>query len=117
MEKDTRILKIWQNKWDEAISRYFKEVESLNSEPTRSHRLTALLQELLYIEPHFIEKFCAGIEKYQKIRQKNLFLKSSSDILYGNAIIDFEAKILINRTKVKNQLRKYSNILLSQQKV
>ena len=56
-EKATRIPEIRQKTWDDSITRYLLEVDLLNKEQARSHRFTALLQELLEVEPNFIRPF------------------------------------------------------------
>ncbi|MBN2366250.1 MAG: hypothetical protein JXL67_08775 [Calditrichaeota bacterium] len=115
-EKATRIPDVRLSKWDGAFSKYLKEVESLHNESSRSHRFSMLLQELLGVEPQFIEQYSAGVEKYLKVRQKDQILKGRADNLFGNVIIEFEANLNKTRGEAEEQLQLYTAILWSQEK-
>jgi len=115
-EKATRIPEIRKTNWDEAITRYLREVETLNKESARSHRFTALLQQLLDVEPNFIENYSAGIERFLKVKQKDCILKGEADNLFGNVIIEFEANIPKKLSEAEDQLRRYVAILWSLEK-
>jgi methylase of polypeptide subunit release factors len=112
-ERATRIPDTRQMKWEEAIPKYLHEVEQLNKEPARSHRFAMLLQQLLDIEPNFIEAYTAGIELYLKVKQKDRILKGETDNLFGNVIIEFEVNIPKKRSEAEDQLRRYVAILWS----
>ena len=114
-EKATRIPDTRQVKWEEAIPQYLHEVEQLNKESARSHRFVMLLQQLLGIEPNFIETYSTGIEKYLKVKQKDRILRGEADNLFGNAIIEFESNIPKKRSEAEDQLRRYVAILWSQE--
>ena len=106
-----------QSNWEEQITLYLREVGQLNTETARSHRFSMLLQELFGFEPHFIESYCRGIEKYLKVKQKDRILKGETDNLFGNVIIEFERDIFKKRTEAERQLRHYTAILWSQEPV
>jgi len=114
-EKAARIPEVRQRTWEQSISRYLCEIEPLNREPARSHRFAMLVQELLGIEPSFIESFVTGIEQSLKVRQKDRILRGEADNLFGNIIIEFEASIPKKRPEAEDQLRRYVAILWSQE--
>ncbi|MDH7500002.1 MAG: N-6 DNA methylase [candidate division NC10 bacterium] len=114
-EKAARMPEIRQHAWDEAVSQYLREVEQLNKETARSHRFAVLLQQLLGVEPNFIEAYSAGIERSLKVRQKDCILKGEADNLFGNVIIEFETSIPKKRPEAEDQLRRYVAILWSQE--
>ena len=116
-EKSTRIPETRVSHWDTAIEKYFKEVKPLYSEPARSHRFSMLLQEILNLEPDFIEHYSAGIEQYLKVKQKDRLLKGRADNLFGNVIIEFESSLPKKLAEAEDQLKKYSAILWSQEKI
>ncbi len=115
-EKAARIPDLRKTNWDEAINHYLRDVESLNKEQARSHRFTALLQQLLDVEPGFIENYSAGIERFLKVKQKDRILKGEVDNLFGNVIIEFEANIPKKLSEAEEQLRRYVAILWSLEK-
>lgn len=115
-EKSARIPEIRKSNWDEAITPYLRDVESLNKEQARSHRFTALLQQLMGVEPNFIENYSAGVEKFLKVKQKDRILKGEADNLFGNVIIEFEVNIPKKRSEAEDQLRRYVAILWSSEK-
>jgi hypothetical protein len=115
IEKATRMPETRQPTWDETISQYLREVEPLNKEPARSHRFAMLVQQLLGIEPNFIDNYTTGIEKYLKVKQKDRILTGKADNLFGNVIIEFEANIPKKRPEAEDQLRRYVAILWSQE--
>jgi len=114
-EKATRIPDTRPTQWDEIIAKYLSDVEPLNSESARSHRFGILLNQLIGLEPGFIESYVSGIEKYLKAKQKDRILKGETDNLFGNIIIEFEANILKKRSEAEGQLRRYVAILWSQE--
>ena len=114
-EKATRIPDTRQVQWDEAISQYLHEVESLNKESARSHRFAMLVQQLLSVEPNFIERYSVGIEQYLKVREKDRILKGRADNLFGNVIIEFESNIPKKRPEAEGQLHRYVAILWSRE--
>ncbi|HSE83194.1 MAG TPA: hypothetical protein VLB01_01440, partial [Thermodesulfobacteriota bacterium] len=114
-EKAARIPEIRQSTWDDVIAEYLHEIETLNKEQARSHRFTALLQNLLGVEPDFIESYTSGVEHYIKVRQKDRILTGRADNLFGNVIIEFEANIPKKLAEAEEQLRRYVAILWSQQ--
>ncbi len=87
-EKSTRIPDTRPAQWEEVIPNYLREVEQLNNESARSHRFTALVRELLSVEPAFIESYVSGIEQYLKVKQKDRMLKGRADNLFGNVLIE-----------------------------
>jgi hypothetical protein len=116
-EKATRVSNIKQLKWEKAIGAYLKEVEQLNKESARSHRFAMLLQELLGVDPDFIEDYCSGIEQYIKAKEKDRILKGEADNLFGNVVIEFENNLPKKRTESESQLRRYAAILWSREAV
>jgi len=114
-EKAARIPETRQVEWDEVIPHYLHEVEQLHKESARSHRFAMLVQQLLSIEPNFIETYSSGIEQYLKVRQKDRILKGRADNLFGNIIIEFEVNIPKKRSEAEGQLRRYVAILWSQE--
>ena len=114
-EKEARIPDTRQVQWEEAIPQYLSEVEKLNKESARSHRFAMLVQQLLSVEPNFIESYSVGIEQSLKVRQKDRILKGRTDNLFGNVIIEFEANIPKKRSEAEEQLRRYVAILWSQE--
>lgn len=74
-----------------------------------------LLQQLLGIEPNFVENYSSGIEKYLKVKQKDRILRGETDNLFGNVIIEFESNIPKKRSEAESQLRRYVAILWSQE--
>lgn len=114
-EKATRIPDTRPTQWDEIITKYLSDVEPLNSESARSHRFGILLNQLIGLEPGFIESYVSGIEKYLKVKQKDRILKGEADNLFGNIIIELEANILKKRAEAEGQLRRYVAILWSQE--
>jgi len=115
IEKPTRIPDTRQVKWEDVIPLYIHEIEQLNKEQARSHRFAMLVQQLLGIEPNFIESYSAGIEQSLKVRQKDRILKGEVDNLFGNCIIEFEVNIPKKRSEAEGQLRRYVAILWSQE--
>jgi len=114
-EKGTRIRETRKGKWDKSISRYLEDVDSLNKESARSHRFSMLLQELLNLEPDFIEDYCTGIEQYLKVRQKDRILRGEVDNLFGNILIEFEQNIPKKLSEAESQLQRYVAILWSEE--
>ena len=114
-EKPTRIPDIRERQWEEVIPAYLHEIELLNTESARSHRFAMLLQQLLGVEPNFIDSYTAGIEKYLKVKQKDRILKGKADNLFGNVIIEFEATLPKNRSEAEGQLCRYVAIVWSQE--
>src|SRR5574341_2253298 len=112
-EKATRVPDTRRKKWEEAIPQYLHQIEQLNKEPARSHRFAMLLQQLLGIEPNFIETYTTGIEKYLKVKQKDCILKGEADNLFGNIVIEFEVNLPKKRSEAESQLRRYVAILWS----
>jgi len=115
IEKAARIPDTRRVLWEEAIPQYLREVEQLNKESARSHRFAMLVQQLLSVEPNFIETYSTGIEQSLKVRQKDRILKGEADNLFGNAIIEFEGNIPKKRSEAEGQLRRYVAILWSQE--
>lgn len=116
-EKGTRIPNTKQLKWQKAIAPYLEEVERLNKESARSHRFAMFLQELLGVEPGFIEDYCRGIEESLKAKQRDMILKGEADNLFGNVVIEFENNIPKKRGEAEAQLRRYVAILWSREEV
>ncbi len=114
-EKAVRIPETRQVQWEDTIPQYLREVGQLNKESARSHRFAMLVQQLLSIEPNFIETYSTGIEQYLKVRQKDRILKGRADNLFGNIIIEFEVNIPKKRGEAEEQLRRYVAILWSQE--
>ena len=115
VEKATRIPDTRPMRWEELIPQYLREVEQLNKESARSHRFAMLVQELLSVDPNFIETYSTGIEQYLKVKQKDRILKGRADNLFGNVLIEFEARIPKHREEAEEQLRRYTAILWSQE--
>jgi SAM-dependent methyltransferase len=116
-EKGTRIPNTRLIRWGKTIRQYLKEVEELNKESARSHRFAMLLQQLLSLEPDFIEDYCTGIEESLKVRQKDRILKGEADNLFGNIILEFEANITKKRSEAESQLCRYVAILWSREPI
>lgn len=116
-EKPTRIPNTRVRKWDKVISRYLHDVEELNKESARSHRFAMLLDNLLGVDPDFIENYCTGIEQYLKAKEKDRILKGRADNLFGNVVIEFENNINKKRGEAEAQLRRYVAILWSREEV
>lgn len=114
-EKPARMPEVRESQWDEAVAKYLHDVQTLNNETARSHRFTMLVQELLSVQPKFIEEFTSGIEKYLKVRQKDQILSGRADNLFGNVIIEFEASLPKKQSEAEGQLQKYVAILWSQE--
>lgn len=114
-EKATRIPDTRQMQWSEAITQYLSDVEPMNKEQARSHRFSMLLQQLLGVEPNFIETYTAGIEQSLKVKQKDRILRGEADNLFGNVIIEFESNIPKKRAEAEEQLGRYVAILWSQE--
>lgn len=114
-EKTGRVSDTRETKWQEVITAYLREIPTLSSESARSHRFAMLMQELLGLEPGFIESFTTGIEKYLKVKQKDRILKGKADNLYGNVVMEFEANLKKKRAEAEDQLRRYVAILWSQE--
>ncbi len=114
-EKATRIPDTRQVQWEEVIPQYLREVEQQNKESARSHRFAMLVQQLLSIEPDFIENYSSGIEQYLKVKQKDRILKGKADNLFGNVIIEFESNIPGKLSEAEGQLCRYVAILWSQE--
>jgi len=114
-EKAARFRDTRKGKWDKSISKYLEEVERLNKETARSHRFAMLLQELLSLEPDFIDDYCIGIEQSLKVKQKDRILRGEADNLFGNVLIEFEQNIPKKRAEAEAQLRRYVAILWSEE--
>jgi hypothetical protein len=114
-EKATRMPDTREVQWEKAISRYLQEIEPMNSEPARSLRFGIVMQELLGLQPDFIESYTSGVEKYLKVKQKDRILRGRADNLFGNVVIEFEANIPKKRAEAEEQLRRYIAILWSQE--
>jgi hypothetical protein len=110
-EKAVRIPDTRSSQWEKKIARYLADVEPLNKESARSHRFAALIQDLLGVDPDFIEKFVSGIEQSLKVTQKDRILRGEADNLFGNVIIEFEANIPKKRVEAEEQVRRYTAIL------
>ena len=116
-EKMARIPDIRQSQWQAIIESYLTEVEPLNNESARSMRFGIAMQELLGIQPNFVESYISGVEKYLKVKQKDRILKGKADNLFGNIIIEFEANIPKKLDEAKEQLQRYIAILWSQEPI
>ncbi|MDY6850970.1 MAG: N-6 DNA methylase, partial [Thermodesulfobacteriota bacterium] len=116
-EKGTRVSDIRQDRWENPVKQYLEDVEPLHSESARSHRFGMLAQELLSVEPGFIENYVSGIEQYIKVQQKDRLLRGRADNLFGSIIIEFEANIPKKLGEAEEQLRRYAAILWSQEPV
>src|SRR6266446_6919725 len=114
-EKAARIPDTRPSQWQKKLERYIADVAPLNKESARSHRFAALIQDLLGVDPDFIEKFVAGIEQSLKVTQKDRILRGRADNLFGNVIIEFEASIPRKRAEAEEQVRRYTAILWSRE--
>jgi type I restriction-modification system DNA methylase subunit len=114
-EKASRMPDIRELKWEQIISQYLKEVNTLTSESAKSQRFSILLNELFGLQPNFIEEYLSGIEKYVKVKQKDHILKGEIDNLFGNLVIEFERDLSKNQEEAEGQLKKYIACLWSQE--
>lgn len=114
-EKTVRIPDTREAQWEKIFTIYLQQVEPLNNESSRALRFGMLVQELLGLQPGFIESYVSGIEKYIKVKKKDYILKGKTDNLFGNVIIEFEANIQKKRSEAEEQLRRYTAILWSQE--
>ena len=114
-EKATRIPDTRPAHWEEIFTRYLREIEPVKGEPARSLRFGMLTQELFGFQPGFIESYISGIEKYLKVKQKDRIVRGKADNLFGNVLIEFEARIPKHREEAEEQLRRYVAILWSQE--
>jgi len=105
-------------KWDRVIVDYLKFLESQKdqiSEQAKSVKFLLLLKDLFGLQPNFIEEYVSGIEKYVKVKRKDLLLKGRVDNLFGNLVIEFERDLIKNKKEAEEQLRKYIACLWSQE--
>ncbi|MDQ1327832.1 MAG: hypothetical protein QG641_1115 [Candidatus Poribacteria bacterium] len=89
----------------------------MNNESARSMRFGIAMQELLGIQPNFVESYISGVEKYLKVKQKDRILKGKADNFFGNIVIEFEANIPKKLDEAKEQLQRYIAILWSQEPI
>lgn len=114
-EKGTRIPEIRETKWEQIVPKYLQEVQTLSTEPAKSHRFLLLLNELFGVQPGFIEEYVSGIEKYVKVKQKDRILRGQVDNLFGNLVIEFERDLAVSQREAEGQLKKYIACLWSQE--
>lgn len=116
-EKDTRFPDIEAKKRDEKVSKYLDTLQGLH-EPARTQKFILLLKDLFgEVHPKFLEDYVGNVEKYVKIRRKDLILRGRIDALYGNAVIEFE-RDLLERGRLETaqeQLRRYVACLWSEE--
>ena len=98
------------------LKSFLNNIDGLKSESARSHRFTALLQELLGLELGFIEDYLSGVEKFLTTKQKDQILKGRADNLFGNVIIEFESSIPKKLPDAEEQLKRYTAIAWSNEK-
>lgn len=103
--------------WNQALSAYLAEIDSLNTESARSVRFAMLLQQLLGVEAAFIDDYASGIERYIKVKHKDRVLRGAVDNLFGNVVIEFEVNLQTKLSEADEQLRRYVAILWSQEAV
>jgi methylase of polypeptide subunit release factors len=106
-EKSARMPEIRESKWDQIVSTYLEAVQNLGTESAKSHRFSALLNDLFGLETHFIEEYVVGIEKYLKVRQKDQIVGGRVDNLFGSLVIEFERDLAKTKGEAEEQLRKY----------
>jgi SAM-dependent methyltransferase len=114
-EKASRMPEIREAQWEQSISKYLKEVNTLSSESAKSHRFSILLKDLFGFQPDFIENYISGIEKYVKVKQKDRILRGKIDNLFGNLVIEFERDLAKNQRDAEDQLKNYIACLWSQE--
>ncbi|MCS7282576.1 MAG: N-6 DNA methylase, partial [Anaerolineae bacterium] len=117
-ERDVRFPDVEAARRDAIVQKYLEEVQGLPKEPARSQRFTLLLHDLFgQVQPRFVEDYLAGLEKYIKVRQKDLILRGRADALFGNALVEFEADLTDRRRleEAQAQLRKYVAALWSEE--
>lgn len=119
LEKGTRMPDIRETSLDQTVREYLAAIQSLSSEAARAQRFTLLLQKLFELQPGFIEDYVAGVEKYVKVRQKDVILRGKADELFGNVVIEFERDLTVagKQAEAEGQLRKYVACLWSQEPV
>lgn len=97
-----------------AIERYLEEIGALNTETARSMRFQNLMGELFgEAEPRFAEEYLQGLERYVRIKGKDLVYRGRVDALYGNLIIEFERNLQATGAEAREQLRGYAAALWS----
>jgi len=114
-EKAARMPEIRELEWDRIVLAYIESIKTLNSESAKSHRFTALLNDLFGIQPDFIEDYVSGIEKYVKVKQKDRILRGKVDNLFGNLVIEFERNLTKSKGEAEEQLKRYVACLWSQE--
>ena len=114
-EKAARMPETRELEWDRIVPAYIESLKTLNSESAKSHRFTALLNDLFGIQPDFIEDYVAGVERYVKVRQKDRILRGRVDNLFGNLVIEFERDLTKTGKEAENQLKRYIACLWSQE--
>jgi hypothetical protein len=67
-----------------------------------------LLENLFGVDTEFIERYVSGLEKYVRIKDKDRILRGFADNLFGNVIIEFEARIPESLNQAKEQLQRYA---------
>lgn len=97
------------------IQDYLEEVARLNLETARCQRFLLLLRDLFgEAKAGFVEEYLQGMEKYVRVKQKDILLRGRIDTLYGNLVIEFEADLGKSLAEAKEQLRKYTACLWSE---
>lgn len=114
-EKAARMPETRELEWDQIIPAYIESIKPLNSESAKSHRFTALLNDLFGIQPDFIEDYVSGVEKYVKVKQKDRILRGRVDNLFGNLVIEFERDLAKTGEEAEDQLKRYIACLWSQE--
>src|SRR3989339_203076 len=109
IEKSIRFADPMIVKREEAVKRYISEIEGLKNESQRSHRFSMFVQEIIDINPGFIDNYCEGIEKFVKIKNKDRIQKGEIDNLFGNVIIEFERSMPKNLREAEEQLKTYTS--------
>lgn len=114
-EKPTRMPDVAEPTIVPAIESYLEEIGGLNTEPARSMRFQNLMRDLFSAaEPHFAEEYLQGLERYVKVKHKDLVYRGRIDALYGNLVIEFERNLQATANEAREQLRGYVAALWSE---
>ena len=110
-EKGVRFPNLREHDIESAFREYLPIPSELN-EPARTHRFTILLHRLFGETPQFIEEYMEGIQRYVRIKGKDLLQRGYVDNLFGNLVIEFERKLdLAHIREAESQLKRYVTFL------
>ncbi len=107
-EKPRRVPDVFDARKRRAIDTYCREAAKDQGEQAKAQRFLLLLHDLFAeVAPRFVEDYLAGVEKYVRIKRKDLVVRGRVDAFYGDLVIEFERDLRRTTEDAWEQLARY----------